>query len=197
MRHDYFAQMYAHDPDPWGFDHRWYEQRKFTLTLAALDRPMYRRGVEAGCANGSLTSMLASRCDELEAFDFVPEAVARARRRLAGQRHVRVRLGQFPDHWPAGSGDLVVWSEVAYYLGHDAGARAISGLDRWLDVDGTLVSVHYTGPTNYPRSGSSIGPWLDEVPFLRRTTTVRDEDFHLGVWTRIAPVDARRRGAPA
>ena len=41
---DYFAQMYAGSPDPWGFRSRWYEQRKRAVTLAALQQPRYRRG---------------------------------------------------------------------------------------------------------------------------------------------------------
>lgn len=185
MRRRYFDDMYANDPDPWGFDRRWFERRKFALTLAALDRPTYRRCVEAGCANGTLTAMLAPRCTSLEAFDFVPAVVARAQRRLAAQRHVRVSVGRYPDFWPAGSGDLVVWSEVAYYLRGDAADRAITGLEGWLEPGGTLVAVHYTGATNYPRTGSSIRPWLDAVPFLRRTTTVGDDEFDLAVWTRV------------
>lgn len=36
---DYFASMYARDPDPWGFDTTWYERRKYALTLAALPAP--------------------------------------------------------------------------------------------------------------------------------------------------------------
>ena len=30
----YFQRVYASDPDPWGFDTRWYEARKRSLTLA-------------------------------------------------------------------------------------------------------------------------------------------------------------------
>ena len=33
---DYFDRMYAGAADPWGFGSRWYEQRKYALTLAAL-----------------------------------------------------------------------------------------------------------------------------------------------------------------
>jgi hypothetical protein len=40
----YFDDRFAGDPDPWGFDRRWYERRKHTLTVAALPAPRYRRG---------------------------------------------------------------------------------------------------------------------------------------------------------
>ena len=32
----YFEGMYAASPDPWGFQSRWYERRKYALTLALL-----------------------------------------------------------------------------------------------------------------------------------------------------------------
>ena len=49
----YFADMYAGDDDPWGFDDRWYERRKYALTVAMLPDPRYRRALEPGCANGA------------------------------------------------------------------------------------------------------------------------------------------------
>ncbi|MFE7421819.1 hypothetical protein [Rhodococcus sp. NPDC057529] len=64
MGPSYFDAMYAASPDPWGFGDRWYEQRKYALTLAALPRPRYRRAFEPGCSIGILTAALAHRCDE-------------------------------------------------------------------------------------------------------------------------------------
>ncbi|MGB0114122.1 MAG: SAM-dependent methyltransferase [Ilumatobacteraceae bacterium] len=183
---EYFTSMYAEQPDPWGFDTSWYERRKYALTLASLPDRRYRRAVEAGCANGALTELLAPRCDELFAFDFHDDAVQRAAERLRGHAHVDVRRGTYPDDWPEGTGDLVVWSEVAYYLSDESAERAIHGLQRWLEPAGVLVAVHYTGDTDYPRRGADIGPWLDGVGDLQRVTTIVDPRFELGVWTRDA-----------
>ena len=58
----YFDDMYSDNPDPWGFESRWYEQRKYALTIAALPEPLYRSGFEPGCSVGVLTSLLAPRC---------------------------------------------------------------------------------------------------------------------------------------
>ncbi len=180
----YFESMYGNDSDPWGFDHRWYERRKYALTLAALPRERFRRGLEAGCANGALTERLADRCDELHAFDFIEPAVRRATERMATQPSVHITHGRFPDHWPIGTGDLVVWSEIAYYLSTASAPIALDGLQQWLEPSGILIAVHYTGETNYPRRGSDIGPWLDSSQFLERTTRLIDEQFELGVWKR-------------
>lgn len=183
---DYFEAMYRHDSDPWGFDRRWYERRKYALTIASLPEPRFRRAIEAGCSNGALTELLADRCDELYAFDFIDEAAARTADRMSERRNVHVLQARFPEYWPHGQGDLVVWSEIAYYLSAGSAALAVTGLERWLEPSGTLVAVHYTGQTNYPRQGAEIGPWLDGIDFLERETTLVDEGFELGVWRRTA-----------
>ena len=176
--------MYGESDDPWGFDSDPYEQRKYTLTVAALPDPSYRSAVEPGCANGALSELLAPRCDRLVSFDVIPAAVLRAQARLRSHPGAVVVQASFPEFWPAGTGDLVVWSEVAYYL-TDAGAEmARVGLERFLEPSGVVLAVHYTGTTDYPRTGGAIGRWLDEVDFLDRETTLVDPLFELGVWRR-------------
>lgn len=68
---------------------RFYERRKYALTLAALPRAHYRRAFEPGCANGALSELLAERCDELFCCDLVEATVERARQRLRPFAHVR------------------------------------------------------------------------------------------------------------
>jgi SAM-dependent methyltransferase len=180
----YFDGRYAESDDPWEFETSWYEQRKYALTLAVLPKTRYRYAVEPGCSNGVLTRLLAPRCDRLVAFDFVPMIVEAARRRVEGMGNVSVLNQEYPHFWPAGRGDLVVWSEVAYYLTSDDADVAIDGLARWLEPGGHLLSVHYTGVTDYPRAGREIMPWLDAQDFLRRAVTITDDEFELGVWER-------------
>ncbi len=180
----YFDKMYADTLDPWGFESEWYERRKFALTCAALPKQRYRRCLEPGCATGSLTELLSERCDEVVAYDFVPAVARAASNRFVGQDHVHVHQGEFPTFTPDGTGDLVVWSEVAYYLTDDGMEVALRQLDRWLEVGGHLVATHYTGTTDYPRHGSEIGQILDRVDRLRRVVTHVDDGFDLGVWQR-------------
>lgn len=180
----YFESMYEGSADPWGFDDRWYERRKYALTLAALPDRRYRRALEAGCANGALTELLAPRCEELFAFDFFDVAAHRTAERMRDSPHVHVLTARYPAYWPHGTGDLVVWSEIAYYLSEATAEQALAGLDRWLEPGGVIVAVHYTGDTDYPRRGADIGPWLDGVDFLARSTALIDPSFELGVWKR-------------
>ena len=65
----YFDAMYQAAVDPWGFEERWYEQRKYAISLAQLPAARYRRAFEPGCSVGVLTQMLARRCDTLLACD--------------------------------------------------------------------------------------------------------------------------------
>ncbi len=185
--YDYFREMYDRSPDPWGFDERWYERRKFAITMAALPRAHYHRCLEPGCSNGALTERLAQRCNELVAFDFVDDAVQRCRERMSSEPGVEVVCASFPDFWPSGRGDLVVWSEVAYYVAGERADEALAGLERWLEAGGHVVAVHYTGATDSPRSGTAIGPWLDGADFLERRCTHVDDQFELGVWERRTP----------
>ncbi len=186
---DHFDQLYAAVDDPWHVETSWYEQRKHRLTMAALPRKRYFRAVEPGCSTGALTSLLAERCDEVFAFDFVEQAVDAAQGRTGGADHVHVINARFPDYWPYGTGDLVVWSDVACYLSDVGWDIATAGLDQWLEPGGHVVTVHSMGDTDHPRSahprsGAYIGRQLDQLDFLERMVGIVDEHFELGVWTR-------------
>lgn len=169
--------LHREDPaqDPWGAEVRWYEQRKRDLTLAALPRASYRRGLEIGCSRGVLTRALASRCDRLVAVDAAPHAAHLARESLADLPHVEVRHLQVPDAWPAGELDLVVVSEVAYFLSPVALERLVERIRASLGPDGTLVLAHWRHPVEgWPLDGPrahavfraaglrpEIGSWTD------------------------------------
>ena len=174
--------MYSSKDDPWGFDERWYEQRKYAVAMAALPRERYERAFEPGCANGALTELLAARCESVVAAELLPDVAERARTRLSGHEGVSVEVGEFPGTWPDGTGDLVVWSEIAYYLTEPGCETALERLASWLRAGGDLVAVHWLGETNYPRPGSAIADWLDAVPTLDRLVSHVDEEFELGVW---------------
>ena len=78
----YFADVYATTSDPWRLAERWYEQRKYAITMAMLPKPRYRSAFEPGCSVGVLTELLAARCDALLATDVAQAALDTARTRL-------------------------------------------------------------------------------------------------------------------
>lgn len=185
----YFARIYADEADPWGFDTSAYEADKYAATLAALPRERYARAFEAGCANGALTEKLAARCDALLAVDVAPDALARAHERLAGQSHVAVERREMPDEMPAGLGgqpfDLVLVSEVGYYLARErllAWADAIAAATA---PGGHLVLVHWTGPTDYPLTADTVhAVWEADAARWAPVSAHRAERYRLDVFTR-------------
>ncbi|HWH81451.1 MAG TPA: class I SAM-dependent methyltransferase, partial [Burkholderiaceae bacterium] len=72
-----------------------------------------------GCANGELSAALAQRCDRLLISNGAQAAVESARWRVAGAPHVSVIRAWALRDRPDGRFDLIVISEVAYYLSVD------------------------------------------------------------------------------
>lgn len=193
---EYFDQMYAGSPDPWGFRTRWYEQRKRAATLAALPRDRYRRAFEPGCSIGTLTASLAQRCDALVAADASETVVGAARAALADSPHVDVRRMQVPDEWPDGELDLVVVSEIGYYLDRPALDRLADRCETSLALGGALLACHWRHPVaDYPLAGDEVHAVLGRRPGLHQVVRHIEEDFLLDVWTRGAtPSVARQEG---
>ena len=182
---DYFAEKYAADADPWGFDSRWYERRKQDLTVAVLPRARYRSAFEPGCANGALTARLAVRCDRLLAGDVVAEVVTRAAARLGEHAHVEIRRLALPEDWPRDERfDLVVLSEVAYYLTSDGLDEVLDALDVSLRPGGHLVAVHWLGVTDYPLRGDEVHARLRRHPSFTLVSSYREDAFVLDVLER-------------
>lgn len=181
----YFDQVYAVARDPWGFETRWYEKRKYALTLASLPKPRYQSGFEAGCSIGVLTSMLAPRCTRLLAADIATSSVMATRQRLEGRPGVTVEKLTLPAEWPAGSFDLVVLSEVGYYLAKEDLDDLVARAADSLETDGTLVAVHWRhGVADYPLRGEDVHEAIGASPLLERLARHDEEDFVLEVFVR-------------
>ena len=124
-------------------------------------------------------------------------ALATARAALAGQTQVRVDRLEVPREWPAGEFDLVVVSELGYYL--EAGALAVL-LDRivgslargagpcWRATGGTRSST-----TRRPGTRCTTRCW--RRPELMSAVRHVEEDFRLDLLT-LGPAasPARREG---
>ncbi|MFJ4922901.1 SAM-dependent methyltransferase [Streptomyces sp. NPDC088725] len=184
----YFEAMYARSPDPWDLAGRWYEQRKYALTLAALPRRGYRSAFEPGCSVGVLTRLLADRCDRLLATDRVPAAVRATAGRVRDLPGVEVRQLAVPDEWPGGTFDLVVLSELLYYFDDRALRDLLARTVTSLEPGGTLVTVHWDHPVAEHRlTGSELAPVLLATPGLDALTELRDPDFVLHTFARRLP----------
>lgn len=182
----YFESVYAECDDPWGFATRWYERRKYDLTLAALPKPRYRRAFEPGCAIGVLSEGLAARCDELICCELVPRIAGVARERLAPFRGARVDTGGIPGYWPSGTFDLIVLGEVGYYLGAPGLVKVLDRAAASIEPGGNLVSVHYTGSTDYPLTGAEVQATVADLPGFEGVCALEDREFSLLVMQRVS-----------
>ncbi len=191
----WFAGMWDGDDDPWRIAGRWYERRKRDLVVASLPRERFGRALEVGCAGGHLTERLAPRCSSLLACDVDPRAVALARARAAGLGPaVTVEQRWLPREWPDGGFDLVVLSEVAYYLDADDLADLVRRAVVSLGDDGVLVSCHWRHEApGYPGTAQGVRDALAGAG-LARVLAHDEPDLLLDVWTAGEPSVARAEG---
>lgn len=177
-----FSELYRAADDPWRTADSWYERRKRAVLLAALPSERYRHIVEPACGVGELTRELVTRADHVSAFDPVPEAVERARKAAPTADIVVAAL---PDSPTTRSADLLVLSEILYYL--DDATRTAS-LDRLLDgveQGGHVAAVHWRpwAPEG-TIDGAAAHHVLAARPELEVLIDHRDEEFLLLVLRR-------------
>ena len=192
----YFDRLYGASTDPYGVLGRWYEIRKRALLLASLPRQRFRSAYEPGCGTAELTAALAERCDRVLAADFSEPALAIARARMAAVPHVAVARHVLPRDWP-GPGirfDLIVLSEVGYFLAAPAMAEIAAAIGRSLDDDGTLVACDWRPPfRERALPTAEVHAALDGIG-LQRLASHDEDDFSLRVWSRDARSVAQREG---
>jgi SAM-dependent methyltransferase len=191
----HFDALYRASDDPWGLRDRWYEQRKRALVLAALPHRRYANAFEPGCANGELSAALAPRCDALRASDANPAAVALARQRLAGMPQVRVEQRSMPDDWPDERFDLIVVSELAYYLRPPALRILLARAAAALTPEGTLLACHWRRSVETDgQTGDSVHALCEAVSGLHRLLHHEEADFILDAWSPDPRSVAEREG---
>ncbi|MDF9750182.1 bifunctional PIG-L family deacetylase/class I SAM-dependent methyltransferase [Arthrobacter sp. ES3-54] len=152
-----FDAVHARDEDPWRYTSSWYEQRKRSLTLAALPGGSYTAGLEIGCSIGTLSAELAPRCGSFLAVDASGTALDRAARRLAHLPAATTHHLTVPNEWPDGSFDLIVVSEVGYYLSPAELAGLFDRIEGSLMPGGTLALCHWRHPVSgWELDGDSV-----------------------------------------
>lgn len=161
---EHFRRLYARSTDPWAFRTSAYEQQKYRRTIAALGERRFRSGFEPGCSIGVLTRMLAGRCDALLAADIVEEPLRTARAFCSDLTWVRFAHLRIPAEWPDGRFDLIVLSEVLYFLAPRDIATVAARVLAAVDTDGVVLSVNWRGHGNDPCGGDEAASI-----FLRET----------------------------
>ena len=138
-----FDAMYAADPDPWNVRDSWYERRKESVVLALLARERYDHAWDTASGTGDLALALSRRCGRVTASDATPRAVVLTGDLLSGVSAsvVANRLPEVPAL--AEPPDLVVLSEVLYYLPEADRLRALEAVGAAARPSAELVVVHW------------------------------------------------------
>ena len=210
----YFDALYNDNSDPWQYQTRWYEKRKRDICLAILPQSQYNNAIELGCGNGVLSALLAQHCLALVSIDGNQRAVQLAKARLAGLSHVKVIQGVIPNRlmtlkdavmeaYPLSndtstnkpSFDLIVISEILYYLSPNDIDAVIAWTQQNLAIGGTLLCCHWryaidgfamTGETVHQRLNDAFNFANNEkhqIAFNHQSQII-DSDFLLDVWQR-------------
>lgn len=176
---EHLRGLYAASRDPWDMESSTYEGAKRAVTLEALPRARYALCFEPGCSIGVLTAELAQRADHVVGWEPVERAAITARARFEGLEHsgtlsrghveIEQRSLSARDHELGPSGaDLLVISEVLYFLPRAELADIIGGLCSRAAVGAHVVAVHWRHPvTGWPRGGSATHQVLKAEPRLR------------------------------
>jgi SAM-dependent methyltransferase len=181
IKPDYFDALYSADPDPWRFRTSDYETEKYARTLGALSRPCYRHALEVGCSIGVFTGQLAARCEGLLAIDASAVALTSARKTCSAFANITFEVCVVPAKFPRGPFDLIVLSEVIYYLDapdvHRLAARCVEALA----PDGEIVTCHWLGDTDYPSTGAMASDLfaLAMIKRLPTHTILQDQRYRL------------------
>ena len=180
-----FEALYRDQEDPWGYTTSVYERDKYAATLAACGPGRFAGALELGGSIGVFTEMLAPRCAELVTIDAAASAVAQACRRLSGYETVRIIHGSLPRAIPAGSRDLVIASEILYYLDPDEMRETLGLLAERMVPGGRMVAVHWrpAGPER-PQSAAEVHDVLTRLPWLRRIASSPTDAYLLDVLER-------------
>jgi predicted O-methyltransferase YrrM len=180
-----FEARYRSDPDPWGYLSSRYEQEKYAATLAACGPGPFASALELGSSIGVFSAMLAPRCRRLVTVDAAPTAVADARSRLAGQPQVELVVGKIPAALPPGPFDLVLASEILYYLAPADLEQTLDLLAGRMAPGARLVAVHWrpAGPER-PLDAESAHAILRAHPRMEPVHTGGTEGYLLDVVCR-------------
>lgn len=179
-----FEALYQRDPDPWRYASSAYERDKYAATLAACG-PGPFTALELGGSIGIFTAALAPLCRALVSVDAAPTAVREARRRMAGADHVEVILGEIPEAVPKREYDLIVASEILYYLEPAALQATLAMVAERLRPGGRLVAVHWrpAGPER-PFTAEEVHTRLGDHTALVRLESGGTADYLLDLLVR-------------
>lgn len=188
-----FDALYESDRDPWEVATSWYERRKIALALAVLRRERYGVAWDAACGTGDLTAALAQRATRVVATDSSPAACELTRQSTATIDHVTIECSALPARPAAlaGPADLIVLSEVLYYLDEADLVATFETVATACHDRTDVVAVHWRPrPERAHTTGGAAQRALNDALIGRgfeRVITHTDVEFVLALWSQDIP----------
>lgn len=184
----YFDDVYAAKDDPWDFATSEYEAEKYHATLQSLPREKYANAFEIGCSIGVLTEKLAERCGKLLAVDVSEKALAQARARCKNLPNVDFKRMSVPQEFPVENFDLILISEVGYYLSKVDWRKLAEKIFAHLAENGQAALVHWRPfVDDYPQTGDAVHASFAKYAGgrMRRLNEKLTEKYRLDVWEKL------------
>jgi cyclopropane fatty-acyl-phospholipid synthase-like methyltransferase len=154
-------------------------------TLEGCGLGPFKSALELGGAIGEFTELLAPRCERLTRIDVSATAAAMARRRLVDFPRVEVVRGAIPDAIPDREYDLVVASEILYFLSADEFERTLATVRSRLLTGGRLVAVHWrTEESDRLLAAGDVHARLRDDPWLEPLHAEHTPGYMLDVLER-------------
>jgi peptidoglycan/xylan/chitin deacetylase (PgdA/CDA1 family)/GT2 family glycosyltransferase/2-polyprenyl-3-methyl-5-hydroxy-6-metoxy-1,4-benzoquinol methylase len=188
----HFEELLASGRDPWQYESA-YERRKYEHTLELIPSKA-KRALEIGCAEGHFTVDLAPRVAELVAADVSEIALARARVRCAELGNVTFEQLDLAEDQLPGRFDLIVCSELLYYVGRERLPGIAAKLARGLQPGGALILAHANLQVDepcepgfdwaLPYGAQHIGAVLGRQPSLRLVRELRTPYYRVQRYER-------------
>lgn len=157
---EHFETLYRGDNDPWGARDSAYEIEKRAALLEALGEERGESALEFGCGEGHISAALKDHFRTVAGFDLDPNIVARAQARHGEPGRVSFAVARMPGDFPDIRFDLLVLSEMLYFLTEPEIETLLSEACRHAKPDARLALVNYLGPTETPLSGDDAADFL-------------------------------------
>ncbi|HEA29186.1 MAG TPA: methyltransferase domain-containing protein [Leeuwenhoekiella sp.] len=185
---EYFDTLYQKQEDPWNFEHSTYENDKYNKTLEVLN-PAYKSVLEIGCSVGVLTEKLAARCTKLLAVDISEKPLEIAKKRCKNQPQVTFNVLDVSDDFPKRKYDLILISEMGYYLTEEKLINLYENCQKHLENQGQLLLVHWTGYVEeYPLSGKEVHRLFKiynaKKSIFSKINEITQPEFELVLWEK-------------
>lgn len=155
-----FNRFYWLDKDPFGAKDSKYEISKQNRLLELIARQEYRLSLDVGCGNGLLSRRIAAHCEHIIGIDFSSRAVQLAQQNCTGVPNMTLDVADIRNYESSQRFDLIICSEVLYYLQGQALAAVVEKLHRISTPGARLALVGRADAKIVPQS---LQQWFELV----------------------------------